>query len=244
MFKPAKANSVAQSIHDQIEDAIISKRLKPGDKLPSERELQERFQAGRGSVREALGILKQKGLIEIRKGVKGGGYVRRVGVDQASESLALLFRHFGISTEQLNEFRECIERTAATLAAVRATPHDLRALKVLIRQLEEESGLETPDMDKMAALDKDLYLLMVRMTGNPVFEWVVKTVQLTYGPYDSLLYQEPLSRREAVSSWKEFAKALEAHEPVKASSVVSHHFVRFNRYLSQKNLFEKPPREP
>ena len=241
MFFPAKGDSVSQSIVDQIEKAVMAKKLLPGDRLPSERELQETFKAGRGSVREALGVLKQKGLVEIRKGVKGGGYIRQLGVDQVSESLAFLFRHRAIPTEHLNEFRESIERTVASLAAVRGGKADLADLSRLIDELEEECAAESPEMDRLAALDKKLYLLLAHMTGNPVFEWVVKAVQLTFGPYDALLYHDAELRRETISCWREFAQALEKREPVRASSVVSYHFVRFNRFLSLNNLSEKPP---
>ncbi len=76
----------------QIEAAILDGTFKPGERLPGERELQSQFHTGRGVVREALGALKQKGLIEIRKGAKGGAVVKNVEMHLVSESLALFLK--------------------------------------------------------------------------------------------------------------------------------------------------------
>ncbi len=57
---------------EQIQDAILTRELPPGSKLPAERELKEMFNTSRGTLREALRVLEQKGLIEIKLGVNGG----------------------------------------------------------------------------------------------------------------------------------------------------------------------------
>ncbi len=72
MFQKAKQNRIFQDVVDQIQEAILQGRLKAGNKLPSERELQEIFQTSRGTLREALRVLEQKGLITIKTGVSGG----------------------------------------------------------------------------------------------------------------------------------------------------------------------------
>ena len=72
MFRAAKQSRIFQDIVDQIQEAILDGRFKAGDMLPSERELKEMFQTSRGTLREALRVLEQKGLIEIKLGVGGG----------------------------------------------------------------------------------------------------------------------------------------------------------------------------
>lgn len=71
-FHPVIGANKAEAIGLQIEAAILDKVFKAGDRLPSERELQEAFQTSRGSVREALRTLRQKGLLDAKKGAKGG----------------------------------------------------------------------------------------------------------------------------------------------------------------------------
>jgi DNA-binding FadR family transcriptional regulator len=74
MFKRAKQNRVFQDVVDQIQDAILSGKLPPGSKLPAERDLKEMFNTSRGTLREALRVLEQKGLIEIKLGVSRRGH--------------------------------------------------------------------------------------------------------------------------------------------------------------------------
>jgi GntR family transcriptional repressor for pyruvate dehydrogenase complex len=76
MFEQVQQNRIFQDVTRQIEEAILSRQLKAGDRLPSERELQETFRVSRGTLREALRVLEQKGLVTIKTGAKGGAVVR------------------------------------------------------------------------------------------------------------------------------------------------------------------------
>jgi len=89
LFSPVNVGRAGEDIALQIEAAIVGAQVVPGERLPSERELQSQFGTGRGVVREALRALKQKGLVEIRKGAKGGAYVKQVEATSFGESLAI-----------------------------------------------------------------------------------------------------------------------------------------------------------
>jgi len=93
MFQEAKQNRIFQDVIVQIQEAILQGKLKAGDKLPPERELKEMFKTSRGTLREALRVLEQKGLIRIKTGVNGGAIVKPLTTHQVSESLALLIRY-------------------------------------------------------------------------------------------------------------------------------------------------------
>ena len=94
----------------------------------AERELCEMFQTSRGTLREALRILEQKSLIEIRLGVNGGAYVKDANGELMAENLAMLIRSQTISLSHLAEFREGIEGSVAGLAAQRASAGDIKKL--------------------------------------------------------------------------------------------------------------------
>lgn len=73
VISPARA---VDEISAQVRSMVADGRLKPGDRLPSERELAPRLQVSRNTLREALRTLEHAGLIEMRKGASGGAFVR------------------------------------------------------------------------------------------------------------------------------------------------------------------------
>ena len=75
MFQPYKGRRAFEDIAAEIKDAILSDRLSIGDRLPSERDLAEQFQVGRVTIREAFRTLETMGLIQVKKGSRGGAFV-------------------------------------------------------------------------------------------------------------------------------------------------------------------------
>ncbi len=88
-FKKSKPTRIFQDVVDQIQRAIIDGSLKPGDVLPSEMKLKEMFSTSRGTIREALRILEQKGLVDIKTGVGGGAIIKTVDTEKIAEGLDL-----------------------------------------------------------------------------------------------------------------------------------------------------------
>ena len=116
MFQKAKQNRIFQNVVAQIQEAILSGDLKTGDTLPPERALREMFQVSRGTLREALRVLEQRGLIEIKLGMSGGAVVKALTTREVSRSLDLLIRYQRVSLRDLAEFREGVEGIVAGLA--------------------------------------------------------------------------------------------------------------------------------
>ena len=86
-FKRTKPVRIFQSVVDQIQAAILDGRLAPGDVLPSEMKLKDMFATSRGTIREALRVLEQKGLVDIKTGVAGGAVVRAPNTEKLTEGL-------------------------------------------------------------------------------------------------------------------------------------------------------------
>lgn len=237
IFKPATGKNVREDVSAQIEAAILDGRIKPGERLPSERELQALFETGRGAVREALGGLKQKGIIESRQGVKGGAFVKKVEVTEASESLALLLRQNRISLNYLIEFRESIDRTVAVLAISRGTDQEKKDLLEGTLELAEICSADRPvDMAAIDELDKKLNLMLVKMTKNPVLEWVMRTIQISLGSHDSVLYEDGYYREKTVANWYNTALEIANGEPHRALSFTGYHYVLLQRCLEERGL--------
>src|SRR5882724_1282856 len=133
MYKRVQSVRIFEQIAEQIEQRILSGELRQGDRLPTERDLAEQFQASRTAVREAMKILAQRGLIEMRP---GRGTIVIDGAHQALQNsiglvLKLNLREVG-GSENLVEVREILETQIAALATTRATEQDIEAMREAI----------------------------------------------------------------------------------------------------------------
>lgn len=210
----------------QIEEAIVSGKLSPGEKLPSERDLIKIFNTSRGPVREALKSLEQKKLIEIRAGSGGGATVCPMGTDLLRETLGLLVRHRIVPEGHMAEFREVIEGLAASLAAERITPEQFDSL---VQMREELNDLISDDkLETFWSRERQLHRLLAKASGNLMCEWVVDTINQEISSYQSLYPVQRNRAQEALSDWSAIIKALENSQGSRASSLIKAHVVHFS----------------
>ena len=130
--KVESAYRISDGIAERIEDAISDGILAPGSRLLSERELAQRLNASRESVREAYRSLEVVGLLVIRRGKDGGAFVRDIDHGAVTRSLSLMLRLGKTSHRELTEARLLIEPPIARLAAQRATQSDIEAMEAQI----------------------------------------------------------------------------------------------------------------
>ena len=235
LFTPAKGGGRAgEDIALQIEAAIIEEKIRPGERLPSERELQVLFQTGRGVIREALRALKQKGLIEVRKGAKGGAFVKEVEVGNASESFSIFLKQQHIEPGHLIEMRESIDKTITTLAIARADKTEKQELLKQARKLQELNRSPYPDMGELSEADRNLNIRLARMSKNPIFEWIMRAVQQGFSSYDQALYEDTRYRKKTVENWQKTALEIYNNEPLKALSNIGNHYVLLAGCLQEK----------
>lgn len=224
IFLPVRMGRAGEDVALQIEAAILEGRIPPGESLPSERELQAQFEIGRGVIREALRALKEKGLIEIRKGAKGGAFVKKVGVGNASESLALFLKQRQVEPARLVEFRESIDRTITLLAIAKADGSEKRQLVAEAEHLAALLDTPKPDMEALAEKDRELNVQLARMSKNPIFHWIMQAIQLGFSSLDDALYADPDYRKKTVANWQETTRQIAANEPMRALSSIGRHY--------------------
>ncbi len=128
--RQVRKTKVYHEIVDQIRELIAAGRINPGDRLPPERELAELFKASRNSVRDAIRVLEQMGLIESRQG--DGTYVRSVSADDLAEPLALMLLQSRTQMRELWEVRRVLEPAIATFAASRILDEELDELEAIL----------------------------------------------------------------------------------------------------------------
>ena len=235
MFRLAKHNRVFQDVVDQIQDAILQGTLNPGDKLPPERELTEMFGASRGTLREALRILEQKGLITIKTGVAGGAVVNALSTDQMSESLNLLIRYQKVSLKDLAEFREGVEGLVAGLAAERAKGEHISRLEELLAEAKTHCDQGISHWDEFIEADNRIHLMLAHIAGNPIYESVLTIVYQNINLYfGKFLPKEKGLLEQNFQDLLEIVGAVKSGQAAKASLLVQNHVYRFNRLMEER----------
>lgn len=241
MFHAAKQNRIFQDVVDQIQETILSGRLKPGDSLPAERELKEMLQVSRGTLREALRVLEQKGLITIKLGVGGGAIVKDPSFDQVGESLAMLIRMQRVSLDHLAEFRKGVEGDIAALAAQRATPGDLDQLFELLGQAEANVRVGGAASAAFIRVDKQIHLALARMTGNPVFVSLHHTVHDNIDQYyETYLTMDDRELLENFTDLQDIITAIKDRRVEDARALARRHVLRFNHYKAVEPSHKQP----
>ena len=136
MVRAGQRAPLFEQVMVQLAQLIRRGRLRPGDRLPPERELAEKFVVSRTSVREALRALESLGLIEIRAGE--GTFVRQVSVDALVGPLALMMTSQREAIGELFEARRVLEPAIAALAASRATPDEVQDMERILESQARE----------------------------------------------------------------------------------------------------------
>jgi len=219
----------------QIEDG----RLKPGDKLPSTREISEQFGVGRSTTREALSALKAMGLIDIRQG--GGCRVASApptGQDgQAArippELPELLSLRDGRKTLlELLEVRQTLEVSIASIAAARRTPEDLAGLQALLGEMEAAIG----DDVEGERTDLTFHLLLAKATRNGImislFESITGQMERAIRDIRRVeLYANRSVARRLFEEHSAIVQAVADQEPLTASLRMNEHLAHVERML-------------
>jgi len=234
MFKQAKQSRVFEDIILQIEESILDGRLLEGDKLPGERTLREVFKVSRGTLREALRALEQKGLINIKTGVQGGAIVCPVGTKVMSESLDLLLQHQKISLKELAEFREEVEGLVAAKAAKKAKKEDIQKLNVILQSIKNCLDAEHFNWKETVIKDNEFHFLLARIAGNRVFESILSIVYENIYPYfDQFLLKERSLMGKNYQDLCKIAEAIQKKDPQRTQKLVQDHVKRFNRIMEK-----------
>ena len=127
-----KAQAVVTTLRRELVDGLIEHKLRPGDQLPKEAEMLERFDVARPTLREALRILEADGLIELRVGAAGGIYLRAPGTSTSARHLALQLQLAGATFEDVFRVRIALGSEAARVLAAASDESVLRLLDAIV----------------------------------------------------------------------------------------------------------------
>ncbi|MBO8130633.1 MAG: FadR family transcriptional regulator [Candidatus Marinimicrobia bacterium] len=165
-FKAIKrAVTLSQEVQDQIERAILEKKFQPGEKLPTEFELAEMFGVSRTAIREALQMLRAKGLISVKK--RDGIYIENYSPKNVIKPMRFFFElNFNEDLiKHLVEIRKIIEPEICRLAARNRSEENLGELE---ENLNKFSNVDESETELEGKLDRDFHRIIARSTQNPI----------------------------------------------------------------------------
>ncbi len=166
MFAPVETRRASDEIISQIRMQLEAGKLRPGDRLPSERELAETFRVSRNTVREAIRSLENTGLLRLRKGATGGAFVSdHVGAAIVS-AFGDLFALGTFRPEHLAEARMIVGTSAARLACARASEADMAALRACVDRAVAAG--RAGDLAERSAANFEFHHLLAAASGNPI----------------------------------------------------------------------------
>jgi len=234
MFKKVLQNGLMQEVVSQIQSEIIKRTFKPGDKLPSILALQEMLGASRGTLREALRVLEQKGLIEIRLGAKGGAFVRETTTKPVADGLGLLIRQMTISFDDLAEFRKEVESGLIRLVIERMTKAELKELKQLLKEFQPHVNKRGTGWRSFLEVEVRLRKTLIRISRNKMYEAVLIPIHENIFSYaHAYLPGSKANVKEAFNDWCEVIDALEKKNEDKAVFVTRDHIDRYAKRIKR-----------
>jgi GntR family transcriptional repressor for pyruvate dehydrogenase complex len=209
--------TLSQKIERKIEEAIRQKKLIPGTKLPSEKELCAQFAVSRTALREALRRLSARGLIDIRKG--SGIYITELKIEDAINSLHLFYdlRFNSDLILQIIEVRRIFEPEIARLAAVNRSENDIKTLQKNLSELEKSN----PDNTQLEVdLINRFHMNLAKATHNPIILISLEPVYSLLPRMRNLIYGNIEGEKEYTLKFqKELLNALKSKNSQKAYDV-------------------------
>ncbi|HJV37430.1 MULTISPECIES: FadR/GntR family transcriptional regulator [Geothrix] len=221
---PIKTKRLYEEIVDQIKHLIAEGKLKPGDKLLAERDLADRFQVSRASVREAIRTLEMLGIIDIRPGE--GTFVRGTETDDIIRPLAMFLAVERNSLLDMFEMRRIFETATASLAAQRATFEELDQIESMLANMRERLNLQ--DSEKGEEFDAAFHYAVAEATHNSLLTKLFKTVSEEFAKANSVarrqLYQDNVQNAQRIiDQHSEILQAIRSGSPQKASEAMLAH---------------------
>jgi DNA-binding FadR family transcriptional regulator len=233
---PIQRRKLYQEVQDRLMARIESGEIKPGDQLPSERELMETYGVGRVAVREALQEMARSGIVEISHGERARVVVptAHLLIEQIAGGARHLLRMQPETLDHLKEARLFLETGLVRWAARVATDEDVQRLQ----QRQDEHRESMVNLDQFMERDMQFHREIARITGNPIFPAIVQAMFEWASEYYQSIVRAPGAEALTLAEHQKIIDAIAARNEEAAVQAMSDHLNRANELYQQ---VIKPP---
>lgn len=230
-FRPVEPEKLSSAVIRQIEGLILRGILRPGERLPSERELSERLGVSRPSLREAIASLQKDGLLASKAGA--GVFVADVLGSAFSPALTKLFARNDEAVFDYLSFRRDMEGLAAERAAKLGSDTDLQVIDAVYRKMEAAHIKNAPEDE--AQLDADFHLAIIEASHNVIMLHMMRSMYqlLREGVFYNrqVMFKQRITRDTLLSQHAKINDALQARDPAGARAAIVAHLTYVEQSL-------------
>ncbi|MCI9144311.1 MAG: FadR family transcriptional regulator [Lachnospiraceae bacterium] len=210
---------LCDQVADRLEQMILSDKTQVGQKLPSEQALATGFGVSRPVIREALAILRARGLVTVQAG--GGSSIIIPEPIQMLDVVNRLTRMHHISSEEVYEVRIQLEVMAARLAAVNAKPEQLKRMVDINRKMEREKR----NAKVRAELDLQFHQQLAEASGNQLLSIFVQSMNGILQTMLESVFELLQSQEDGVSYHKRIIEALSSGDRDRSEAIIRDHLM-------------------
>ena len=209
-----------KGVIDYFKKKIMDGELRPGEKLPPERDIAERLNVSRNSVREAIRIMDMTGVISSQQG--SGNYITCEFQKSLAETMTMMFAMDQIDYKQISQIRQALECLAFSLAIEHASDEQIKEMESLVKELDKST-----DDVKNAALDKKLQVLDFLEACSGVIDSFIHDMRA------AILRTE--ERKKLLNEChKKLIEALKEKDEKKGQEALKRHFMLINEILEER----------
>jgi GntR family transcriptional repressor for pyruvate dehydrogenase complex len=234
LITPIKKTRIAEEVADRIRTLMLDGAFPPGEPLPSERHLAERFGVSRGSIRDALRTLETIGLLETRHGQ--GTFPHELSVDRLVAPLASVMAYRPDLQDELLDVRRMFEPAVARAAAQRVTEEDLAALQRIL----DVQRQKLKSSQSAIAEDTAFHAILARATRNRVVMSIMATLNDLLVESRTQSLQQKGRPARSIDGHESVVAALRRHDPEGASQAMRNHIDQIADIQSLAHKVSKP----
>jgi GntR family transcriptional repressor for pyruvate dehydrogenase complex len=222
MFAPIAVARASSAIAEQIRNAILTGRVKAGERLSPERELAEQFGVSRVTVRDALRSLEAMGLIEVKVGARGGAFVTAPTGSKVAQSMSDMMAMSAVTPEDIVEARLIVELGTVTLACSRASDEELAQMRELCERGREALAAGTYTRE----LSWDFHGRLARAAHNGAVDGLTQSFRSTLSMHPLRVREGARAHVLTVDEHLRIVEALERRDGGTARREMADHLLR------------------